>query len=148
MSCPAGRPIASLVYASSRHSEGEPSWYPPVTAAIATGTAMTSGRLHRRQARARAPGSDSPGAGVSAADNSGPGGPAADGVTGVTGLRGSAATAADGSSGPRSVSHTTIPSRVPAQACEHPRSSHYPGGAGKTAAVHALLISGRAGTAG
>jgi hypothetical protein len=37
-------------------------------------------------------------------------------VTGVTGPRGSAATAAAGSSGPRSVSHTTIPSRVPAQA--------------------------------
>src|SRR5580658_9148731 len=46
------RVIASLVYASSRQSEGPPSSYPPTTNAVAAGMAMTSQSTHRPQGRA------------------------------------------------------------------------------------------------
>src|SRR5438034_2120727 len=41
--------MASLVYASSRQSEGAPIWYPPTTSEVAAGTAMTSQPPHRRR---------------------------------------------------------------------------------------------------
>src|SRR6478609_2081119 len=56
--------MASLVYASSRQSEGSPIWYPPTTSETAAGTAMTSQPPRRR--RISAPGAR-PAAGTAAA---------------------------------------------------------------------------------
>src|SRR5271165_4062926 len=104
------RVIASLVYASSRQSEGPPISYPPTTNAVAAGTAITSQSLHRRApaegfwrlARTR-----------STADRA-----AAEEADAEAGPRDSgAATAAvgavapAGSSGPMSVSDTAVPSQ-------------------------------------
>jgi hypothetical protein len=42
--------MASLVYASSRQSEGEPISYPPTANEVAAGMAMTSQPFQRRAA--------------------------------------------------------------------------------------------------
>src|SRR5580704_2456044 len=58
--------MASLVYASSRQSDGAPISYPPTTSEVAAGTAMTSQPLHRRQIPARRSGSAAGAAGAAA----------------------------------------------------------------------------------
>src|SRR5712664_3923408 len=96
--------MASLVYASSRQSEGPPISYPPTTSDVTAGTATTGQPLQRRQA-----------AGCAAGRAAGCAGGWAAGCAGVreSGPHGTAAIVAAGSSGPISVSGTAVPSRAP-----------------------------------
>src|SRR5690348_14584806 len=109
--------MASLVYASSRQSEGAPIWYPPTTSETAAGTAMTSQPPRRR--RISAPGAR-PAAGTAAASP------------------GSAVNVVAGSGDPMSVSATlSFPGAAPGQMTPCP--SGYPAGERAAAAVNVLL---------
>src|SRR5690349_17247174 len=112
--------MASLVYASSRHSDGPPISYPPTTSEVTAGTAMTSQPLHRRQIPARRSGSGSVArAAGSAATSCGCG----------------AANVAAGSDDPISVSATVVPPGCQLQAGDA-LPLGYPGGKRDAAAVN------------
>src|SRR6476660_7874730 len=117
---PTGRAMASLVYASSRQSDGPPIPYPPTASAVAAGTAMISQPLRRREDPGRRGGA-----------SAGPGA--------VSSGRGANVVA--GSSGPMSVSATVV---LPGRRLQTRRApaSGYPAATRGTATVNVLLILG------
>src|SRR5215469_7286929 len=118
--------MASLVYASSRQSDGAPISYPPTTSEVTVGTAMTSQPLQRRRIPARRSGS----------------GTVAGSAGGAATSRGcAAANATAGSGDPMSVSATVVPPGCRLQA-GGALPLGYPGSQRDTAAVHVFVIRG------
>src|SRR6266566_3034360 len=124
--------MASLVYASSRHSEGPPIPYPPTTIETATGTATTSQPFRRR--RIPAPGPRSAWGARSAPRARSAAGPAATSP-------GVAANVVAGSGDPMSVSATlSFPGARSRPDGALPPG--YPAGKRAAATVNVLLIPG------